>query len=141
RSFAVHGVDAVDVSTGQTVALEEPSFGRSYQTPFADRIRNVAGVPTIAVGAISGYDDVNSIILAGRADLCALGRAHLYDPAWTRLAAAARGFPVVGPTGSGRGSRNPPPGRPAGPPPRRELIRGGAIRTRHQRWRPASTRT
>src|SRR5256714_1870369 len=66
QAFAAHGVDAIDVSTGQTVAEEQPSFGRSYQTPFADRIRNVAGIPTIAVGAISGYDDVNSIILAGR---------------------------------------------------------------------------
>ncbi len=80
RAFAAHGVDAVDVSTGQTVAPEQASFGRSYQTPFADRIRNVARVPTIAVGAISGYDDVNSIILASRTNMCALGRAHLYDP-------------------------------------------------------------
>ena len=57
-----------------------PSYGRSYQTPFADRIRNEAGVPVIAVGAISSWDDVNSLILAGRTDLCALGRPHLYDP-------------------------------------------------------------
>ncbi len=141
RTFAVHGVDAVDVSTGQTVALEEPSFGRSYQTPFADRIRNVAGVPTIAVGAISGYDDVNSIILAGRADMCALGRAHLYDPAWTLHAAADQDFPIEWPTEFKRGSRKPPSGRTDGPRPRLELIRGGATRTHHQRWRPASTKS
>ena len=140
RSFAAHGVDAVDVSTGQTVALEEPSVGRSYQTPFADRIRNVAGVPTIAVGAISGYDDVNSIILAGRADMCALGRAHLYDPAWTLHAAADQDFPIEWPTQYQRGSRKPPSGRTDGPRPRLELIRGDATRSRHQRWRPASTR-
>jgi anthraniloyl-CoA monooxygenase len=70
---------------------------------------------------------VNSIILAGRADLCALGRAHLYDPAWT-LHAASR-----------RGSRKPPSGRTDGPRPRLELIRVGAARSRHQRWRPKAT--
>ena len=137
RAFAIHGVDAVDVSTGQTVAVEKPSFGRSYQTPFADRIRNVAGVATIAVGAISGYDDVNSIILAGRADLCALGRAHLYDPAWTLHAAADQEHPVEWPVQFQRGSRKPPSGRTDGPRPRLELIRGGT-RSRHQRWRPAT---
>jgi anthraniloyl-CoA monooxygenase len=140
RSFAAHGVDALDVSTGQTVALEDPILGRSYQTPFADRIRNVAGVPTIAVGAISGYDDVNSIVLAGRADMCALGRAHLYDPAWTLHAAADQDFPVAWPTEFKRGSRKPPSGRTDGPRPRLDLIRGGATRNRHQRWRPPSTK-
>jgi anthraniloyl-CoA monooxygenase len=137
RIFAAHGVDAVDVSTGQTVAEEEPAFGRSYQTPFSDRIRNVAGVPTIAVGAISGWDDVNSIILAGRADMCALGRAHLYDPAWTLHAAADQDFPVEWPNEFKRGSRKPPSGRTDGPRPRLDLIRTGAARTRHERWRPA----
>jgi anthraniloyl-CoA monooxygenase len=135
RAFAAHGVDAVDVSTGQTIADEAPAFGRSYQTPFADRIRNVAGVPTIAVGAISGYDDVNTIILAGRADLCALGRAHLYDPAWTLHAAADQGHRVEWPVQFQRGSRKPPSGRTDGPRPRLELIREGA-RDRHRRWRP-----
>jgi anthraniloyl-CoA monooxygenase len=134
HAFAAHGVDAVDVSTGQTVAEEAPAFGRSYQTPFADRIRNVAGVPTIAVGAISGYDDVNTIILAGRADLCALGRAHLYDPAWTLHAAADQGHRVEWPVQFQRGSRKPPSGRTDGPRPRLELIREGA-RDRHRRWR------
>jgi anthraniloyl-CoA monooxygenase len=138
RAFAGHGVDAIDVSTGQTVAEETPAFGRSYQTPFADRIRNVTGIPTIAVGAISGYDDVNTIILAGRADLCALGRAHLYDPAWTLHAAADQEHRVEWPVQFQRGSRRPPSGRTDGPRPRLELIRGGGTRNRHQRWRPAT---
>jgi len=139
HAFAAHGVDAIDVSTGQTVAEEQPSFGRSYQTPFADRIRNVAQIPTIAVGAISGYDDVNSIILAGRADLCALGRAHLYDPAWTLHAAAEQEVAITWPVQFQRGSRKPPTGRTDGPRPRLELIRAGATRGRHRRWRPGST--
>ncbi|TMC96204.1 MAG: bifunctional salicylyl-CoA 5-hydroxylase/oxidoreductase, partial [Chloroflexi bacterium] len=136
RAFAAHGVDAVDVSTGQTIAEEQPSFGRSYQTPFADRIRNAAGVATIAVGAISGYDDVNSIILAGRADLCALGRAHLYDPAWTLHAAADQDVAMTWPVQFQRGSRKPPSGRTDGPRPRLELIRDGAPNGGHRRWRP-----
>ena len=135
RAFASHGVDAVDVSTGQTVAEEKPAFGRSYQTPFADRIRNEADVATIAVGAISSYDDVNTIILAGRADLCALGRAHLYDPAWTLHAAADQGHQVEWVVQFQRGSRKPPSGRADGPRPRLELIRAGSTRTGHQRWR------
>src|SRR5262249_4896991 len=81
------GVNGIDVPTGQVVRDERPAFGRSYQTPYADRIRNEIGrkygVAVIAVGVISSYDDVNSILLAGRADFCALGRAHLYDPQWT----------------------------------------------------------
>ncbi len=139
RAFAAHGVDALDVSTGQTVAEEQPSFGRSYQTPFADRIRNVTGVATIAVGAISGWDDVNSIILAGRADLCALGRAHLYDPLWTLHAAADQEVAMPWPVQFQRGSRKPPSGRTDGPRPRLELIRGAA-RGRHLRWRPRVAR-
>jgi anthraniloyl-CoA monooxygenase len=137
RAFANHGVDAIDVSTGQTVAEEKPVVGRSYQTPFADRIRNATGIPTIAVGAISGYDDVNTIILAGRADLCALGRAHLYDPVWTLHAAAEQDHPVEWPVQFQRGSRKPPSGRTDGPRPRLELIRGGA-RNLHRRWRPVT---
>ena len=135
RAFAAHGVDALDVSTGQTVAEEKPAFGRSYQTPFADRIRNQAGLKTIAVGAISSYDDVNTIILAGRADLCALGRAHLYDPAWTLHAAAEQGVAIEWPVQFQRGSRKPPSGRTDGPRPRLELIRKGTG-SRHRRWRP-----
>jgi len=134
-AFAAHGADAVDVSTGQTVAEEQVIAGRSYQTPFSDRIRNQTGVKTIAVGAISSYDDVNTIILAGRADLCALGRAHLYDPAWTLHAAAEQDVAVTWPVQFLRGSRKPPAGRTDGPRPRLELIRGEA-RGRHRRWRP-----
>ena len=133
RAFATHGADAIDVSTGQTVADEQPSFGRSYQTPYSDRIRNQAGVKTIAVGAISSYDDVNTIVLAGRADMCALGRAHLYDPAWTLHAAAEQDVPVAWPVQFQRGSRKPPAGRTDGPRPRLELIQHGA-RSRHRRW-------
>lgn len=86
------GVDIVDVSTGQVWADDAPAYGRSFQTPFADRIRNEVGMPTIAVGAISSYDDLNTTLLAGRADLCALGRPHLYDPYWTLHAAAEQGL-------------------------------------------------
>jgi len=107
-----HGCDIVDVSTGQVSALERPAFGRSYQTPFADRIRNEAGIPTIAVGAISSYDDVNTIVLAGRADLCALARPHLYDAAWTLHAAAEQGYGgVEWPVQYQAGSRRPVAGR------------------------------
>jgi anthraniloyl-CoA monooxygenase len=87
-----HEVDIVHVSTGQVWAEQRPAYGRSYQTPFADRIRHEVGIPTIAVGAISSAEDVNTTILAGRADLCALGRPHLYDPYWTLHAQAQQGY-------------------------------------------------
>lgn len=87
-----HDVDIVDVSTGQVSPDAKPAYGRSFQTPFADRIRHEVGIPTIAVGAISSWDDVNTTILAGRADLCALGRPHLYDPFWTLHAAAEQDY-------------------------------------------------
>jgi anthraniloyl-CoA monooxygenase len=83
-----HGCDLVDVSTGQVWPDQAPAYGRSYQTPFADRIRGEVDIATMAVGAISSHEDVNTIILAGRADLCALGRPHLYNPHWTLHAAA-----------------------------------------------------
>ncbi len=139
RAFEAAGADAIDVSTGQVTPDEQPAFGRSYQTPFADAIRNQAGIATIAVGLISSYDDVNSIILAGRADLCALGRAHLHDPSWTLHAAAAQGY--AGPAASWPvqwrpGSRAPQAGRADGPRPRLELIRQGESGTRHARWKP-----
>ncbi|MEU6314917.1 bifunctional salicylyl-CoA 5-hydroxylase/oxidoreductase [Streptomyces sp. NPDC047014] len=113
-AFADHGADAVDVSTGQVVADEAPEYGRSYQTPYADRIRNALGVPVIAVGAISSWDDVNSLLLAGRADLCALGRPHLYDPQWTLHAAAEQSYTgpaAPWPAPYRAGSRTPPTGR------------------------------
>ncbi len=88
RLFKVAGCDFIDVSSGQTTRAAKPVYGRMYQTPFADRIRNEVGIQTIAVGAISDSDQVNSIIAAGRADLCAVGRPHLADPAWTLHEAA-----------------------------------------------------
>ncbi|WP_446034514.1 bifunctional salicylyl-CoA 5-hydroxylase/oxidoreductase [Streptomyces olivaceus] len=124
RAFAAHGADAVDVSTGQVVAGERPEFGRSYQTPYADRIRHEAGVPVIAVGAISSWDDVNSLILAGRTDLCALARPHLYDPHWTLHAAAEQGYDgpgAVWPAPYRAGSRPPRTGRTDAPRPRLAL--------------------
>ena len=106
------GCDIVDVSSGQVSALEQPAFGRSYQTPFADRIRNEVGIPTIAVGAISSYDDVNTIVLAGRADLCALARPHIYDPHWTLHAAAEQEYPGAEWVPQYQaGARRPPAGR------------------------------
>ena len=82
------GADIIHVSTGQTVPWQSPVHGRMWQTPFSDLIRNVVRVPTIAVGNISEPDQVNSIIAAGRADLCALARPHLVNPCWTLVAAA-----------------------------------------------------
>ncbi|MFI9545694.1 bifunctional salicylyl-CoA 5-hydroxylase/oxidoreductase [Streptomyces sp. NPDC052016] len=124
RAFAAHGADAIDVSTGQVVAEETPEFGRSYQTPFADRIRHEVGIPVIAVGAISSWDDVNSLVLAGRADLCALARPHLYDPHWTLHAAAEQGYDgpgVLWPAPYRAGSRPPRTGRTDAPKPRLSL--------------------
>jgi anthraniloyl-CoA monooxygenase len=124
RAFAGHGVDAIDVSTGQVVADERPEFGRSYQTPYADRIRHATGLPVIAVGAISSWDDVNSLILAGRTDLCALARPHLYDPHWTLHAAAEQGYDgpgVAWPAPYRAGSRRPQTGRTDAPKPRLSL--------------------
>jgi anthraniloyl-CoA monooxygenase len=92
-----HGCDIVDVSTGGTVPDERPRVGRLYQTPFADRIRHEVGMPVMTVGAISSYAEVNSILAAGRADLCLLARAHLYDPYWTRHAATEQGYDLPWP--------------------------------------------
>jgi anthraniloyl-CoA monooxygenase len=139
RAFQAAGADAIDTSTGQVMPDEEPAFGRSYQTPFADAIRNRTGIATVAVGVISSYDDVNSIILAGRADLCALGRAHLYDPNWTLHAAAEQGYDgpaAAWPDPWRAGSRAPQTGRSDGPRPRLQLLRDGEPATRHARWRP-----
>jgi anthraniloyl-CoA monooxygenase len=111
RLLAAHGCDIVDVSSGQVSPLEKPALGRSYQTPFADRIRSEVRIPTIAVGAISSYDDVNTIVLAGRADLCALARPHIYDPHWTLHAAAEQGVDLGWVPQYQAGSRTPPAGR------------------------------
>src|SRR5260370_21061495 len=88
RVFAEAGVDRIDVSTGQTVRDAEPVYGRMFQTPFSDQVRNEARVATMCVGNITTADQINTILAAGRADLVALGRPHLVDPAFTMKAAA-----------------------------------------------------
>jgi len=88
RAFAEAGVDLVDVSTGQTVRDAQPIYGRMFQTPFSDQVRNEARVATMCVGNITTSDQVNTILAAGRADLVALGRPHLVDPSFTMRAAA-----------------------------------------------------
>jgi len=95
RAFKAAGADMIDCSSGQVSKDEKPVYGRMYQTPFADRVRNEAGIATIAVGAISEADHVNSIIAAGRADLCAVARPHLANPAWTLTEAARIGYRQV----------------------------------------------
>jgi anthraniloyl-CoA monooxygenase len=145
RAFVEHGAAAIDVSSGQVTQDEKPAFGRSYQTPFADRIRQEvarsAGVSVIAVGAISSYDDVNSILLAGRADLCALARPHLYDPQWTLRAAAEQEYVGPGadwPEPFAAGRRRPPSSRTDKIPPRLALLRADASDDQtHVRWTPA----
>jgi anthraniloyl-CoA monooxygenase len=93
RAFKEAGADMIDCSSGQVSKREKPVYGRMFQAPFADRIRQEAGIPTIAVGAISEADHVNGIIAAGRADLCAVARPHLANPSWTLTEAARIGFP------------------------------------------------
>lgn len=87
-----HGCDVIDVSAGQVVPHGKPVYGRCFQTPFSDELRNEIGIATIAVGNITTWDEVNSIIAGGRADLCALARPHLADPYWTLHAAIAQDF-------------------------------------------------
>ncbi|MEY2989410.1 MAG: hypothetical protein RLZZ163_326, partial [Actinomycetota bacterium] len=137
RAFKEHGVDVIDVSSGQTTPDAKPAYGRSYQTPFADRIRNIVGIDTMAVGAISSWDDVNTNIAAGRSDLCAIGRPHLYDPQWTLHAAADQGVKVPWPTPYVGGSWKPPAGRAEDPKPRLELVSRSASMDRPKRWRPS----
>lgn len=92
RLFRAAGADMIDCSSGQVSRLEEVQYGRMFQTPFADRIRNEAGIPTIAVGSIYEADHANGIIASGRADLCAVARPHLANPAWTLTEAARIGY-------------------------------------------------
>jgi anthraniloyl-CoA monooxygenase len=92
RAFKAAGADLIDVSTGQTSPDAEPVYGRMFQTPYADRIRNEVGIATMAVGNITDTDQVNAILAGGRADLVALGRPHLADPFWTLHAAAQLGY-------------------------------------------------
>jgi anthraniloyl-CoA monooxygenase len=119
RAFRDAGADVLDVSTGQTVPQQQPVYGRMWQTPYADLVRNEVGVATVAVGNIYDADHVNSIIAAGRADLCAIARPHLADPAWTLHAAARQGYrdqwwPAQYRSGKSQLERNftrvPPPG-------------------------------
>ena len=91
RLFDAAGVDIIDVSAGQTSSAASPVYGRMFQTPFSDRIRNEARLSTMAVGNIYEPDHVNSILMAGRADLVCLGRPHLADPYWTLRAGAELG--------------------------------------------------
>jgi anthraniloyl-CoA monooxygenase len=97
RAFAEAGVDLIDVSTGQTVRDAQPIYGRMFQTPFSDQVRNEARVATMCVGNITTADQVNTILAAGRADLVALGRPHLVDPSFTMKAAAWYGSDVFCP--------------------------------------------
>ncbi|MFZ2029364.1 MAG: bifunctional salicylyl-CoA 5-hydroxylase/oxidoreductase [Vitreimonas sp.] len=97
KAFANAGADLIDVSAGQTSELARPVYGRMFQTPFCDRIRNEGHVKTMAVGSIFEPDHVNSILAAGRADLCALARPHLVDPFWSMRAAAELGWKGVEP--------------------------------------------
>ncbi|MES2129585.1 MAG: bifunctional salicylyl-CoA 5-hydroxylase/oxidoreductase [Pseudomonadota bacterium] len=95
RLFKEAGADMIDCSSGQVSKKERPIYGRMFQTPFADRVRNEAQIPTIAVGSIFEADHANSIIAAGRADLCAVGRPHLANPAWTLAETARIGFSAI----------------------------------------------
>src|ERR671932_441197 len=139
RMLRAAGCDIVDVSSGQVWPDQQPAYGRSYQTPFADRIRHEAGIPAIAVGAISSHDDVNTIVLAGRADLCALARPHLWDPQWTLHAAADQEHDVDWPVQYRSGKRPPPTGKGDGirrAPVRRFDDDGGDGAKPPARWRP-----
>ncbi|ALE04655.1 salicylyl-CoA 5-hydroxylase (plasmid) [Arthrobacter sp. ERGS1:01] len=146
RAFVTHGAAGIDVSTGQVAKEEKPAYGRSYQTPFADRIRQEvaapAGAAVIAVGAISSYDDVNSILLAGRADLVALGRTHLYDPQWTLHAAAEQDFKGDSAAWAlpfQAGNRKPPSARTDAVRPRLSLLKEPETDSTpvHVRWTPS----
>ncbi len=95
RAFKAAGADLIDCSSGQVSPDQKPVYGRMYQTPFADEIRNQEGIATMAVGAITEADQVNSIIASGRADLCAIGRPHLANPAWTLSETAKIGYTHV----------------------------------------------
>ena len=97
RLLSRRGADIIDVSSGMTVREAQPQYGRLFQTPFAEQVRLEANVPTMAVGNIQSYSDVNTILAAGRADLCVLARAHLYDPYWTRHAAKHVGYDLKWP--------------------------------------------
>ncbi|MBK8262196.1 MAG: bifunctional salicylyl-CoA 5-hydroxylase/oxidoreductase [Nannocystis sp.] len=92
RLLQEHGVDVIDVSTSGTVPEARPEYGRMFQVPFSDRIRSELQIPTMAVGNIQGWDHANTVLVAGRADLCALARPHLADPYFTLRAAFEQGY-------------------------------------------------
>jgi anthraniloyl-CoA monooxygenase len=96
RAFAEAGVDLVDVSTGQTTPQSRPVYGRMFQTPFAEQVRNVARVATMCVGSITSVDQANTLLISGRADLVAFGRPHLADPAFALRGAAWAGVADMG---------------------------------------------
>jgi anthraniloyl-CoA monooxygenase len=99
KLFEAHGCDLIDVSTGQTDPQSKPVYGRMFQATFSEQIRNDVGIATMAVGAITTADQVNTLVASGRADLCALARPHLADPYFTLHAAAeyqAMGYPIEG---------------------------------------------
>lgn len=97
RLLKEHGCDIIDVSTGQTSTLADPIYGSMYQAPFSDRIRNEVKIPTISVGNIQNWDQVNTLVVSGQADLCALARPHLYDPYFTLHAAAEQNYEIPWP--------------------------------------------
>ncbi|QUQ62520.1 oxidoreductase [Kutzneria sp. CA-103260] len=133
-AFVAAGAAAIDVSSGEVVPHEKPLYGRSYQTPFAERIRADVGAPTIAVGGISSADDANSIVLAGRADLVAIGHAQLHDPSWPLHAAAALDYAGEGafwPAMHRAGSGRPPSAGRARP----QLSLWDKEDSLHRRWR------
>jgi anthraniloyl-CoA monooxygenase len=139
RLLRAAGCDIVDASSGQVWPDQKPAYGRSFQTPFADRIRHEAGIPAIAVGAIASHDDVNTIVLSGRADLCALARPHLYDPHWTLHAAADQEYEVEWIPQYRSGRRPPPTGKGDGirrAPVRRFDAAPEDLDAPPARWRP-----
>jgi anthraniloyl-CoA monooxygenase len=97
RMLKEHGCDIIDVSSGQTTTIAQPVYGSMYQAPFSDRIRNEAHIPTIAVGNIQNWDQINTLIVSGQTDLCALARPHLFEPYFTLQAAAEQDFDIEWP--------------------------------------------
>ena len=97
RLFMEAGCDLLNTSTGQTTSTGRPVFGRLFQAPYSERARLELGAATMVAGGVSSYGDVNSLLIAGRADLCLIGRAHLFDPYWTRHAAYEQGYPLAWP--------------------------------------------
>jgi anthraniloyl-CoA monooxygenase len=95
RALKAAGCDLIDVSTGQTDPASRPVYGRMYQSVFSEQIRHEAGLPTLAVGAITSADQVNTLLVSGRADLVALARPHLANPFFTLHAAAEQGYEGV----------------------------------------------